>query len=319
MNQKPKVIFIDSVHPILFERLEKAGYICEWKNELTQEEILSIIPEYEGAVIRSKFQFDEPVFNRAKKLKWIARSGAGMENINLALAKQKGIICYNSPEGNRDAVAEHCVAMILSLFNQLKKSDLEVREGKWNREQNRGLELKGKTIGILGYGFMGQAFAERLKGFDVKIIAHDKYKSNFGEDAVKEVCLEQLFAETDVLSIHLPLTAETKFLINSDFINQFEKAFYLINTARGKNLKTSDLVDALESKKILGACLDVLEYESLSFENLKAEELPEAFQYLKQSKQVILSPHVAGWTVESYYKLSSVLADKILGGSISYS
>lgn len=312
---KPKVIFIDSVHPILFERLEQEGYVCEWKNNLSREEILTQLPEYSGAVIRSKFKFDKEVFEVAKNLKWIARSGAGMENINQEIAAQKGVTCFNSPEGNRDAVAEHCLGMILSLFNQLKQSDKEVRQGLWNREKNRGLELKGKTIGLLGYGFMGEAFAKRLQGFDVNVIAYDKYKTGFSSEIVQEVSLEQLKAETDILSIHLPLTEETFFLINKAFLNRFKKPIYLINTARGKNLNTRDLVDAIENEIVLGACLDVLEYESISFEKLKAEDLPEAFQYLKNSDKVVLTPHVAGWTVESYFKLSNVLADKILGNN----
>jgi D-3-phosphoglycerate dehydrogenase len=311
-NSKPKVIFIDSVHPILFERLEKAGYICDWKNKLNREEILKILPEYSGAVIRSKFKFNEEVFEQTKKLKWIARSGAGMENIDREIANKKGVVCYNSPEGNRDAVAEHCLAMILSLFNNLKQSDLEVRNGEWNREKNRGLELKGKTIGLLGYGFMGEALAKRLQGFGVNVIAYDKYKKDFGSKLVKEVSLDQLYKETDVLSIHLPLTEETQFMVNEKFLSQFIKPIYLINTARGKNLKTRDLVRVIESGKVIGACLDVLEYETTSFEKLKAEDLPEAFKYISNSDKVILTPHVAGWTIESYFKLSDVLADKIL-------
>lgn len=309
---KPKVIFIDSVHPVLFEKLEQAGYECEWKNELNRESILTILKNYEGAVIRSKFKFDLEVFDAAPNLKWIARSGAGMENIDVAEAKERGINCFNSPEGNRDSVAEHCIGMLLSLFNQLNKADREVREGKWLREENRGVELKGKTVGILGYGFMGKAFAERLQGFGVKTIAYDKYKSDFSDALVKEVTLEQLFEETEILSIHLPLTEETNGIINSVFLSNFKHSIYLINTARGKNLVTSDLVDGLKSGKILGACLDVLEYEKTSFESLNVAELPEAFQYLRNSSKVVLSPHVAGWTKESYFKLSEVLANKIL-------
>ncbi len=310
---KPKVIFIDSVHPILFELLEEGGYECHWKNTLSRDEILSILGNYSGAVIRSKFRFDQEVFDTGKNLKWIARSGAGMENIDLEIAKNKGIKCYNSPEGNRDAVAEQAIGMLLSLFNNIKQADSEVRMGQWNREKNRGLELKGKTVGILGFGYMGKAFAQRLQGFDVKIVAYDKYKNNFGNDWVKEVELDSFFKEVDVLSVHLPLTEETSFLVNAKFIDQFEKEIFIINTARGKNLKTDDLVARLKSGKVKGACLDVLEYEKLSFENLSSKELPEAFNYLKESEKVVLSPHVAGWTTESYYKLSKVLADKILG------
>ena len=309
---KPKVIFIDSVHPVLFERLEQAGFECHWKNELSRAEILAILPEYSGAVIRSKFIFDAEVFQQSTQLKWIARSGAGMENIDAKMAREKNIQLYNSPEGNRDAVAEHCLGMILSLFNQLKRSDTEVRNAQWNREKNRGLELKGKTVGLLGYGFMGQALAERLIGFGVTTIAYDKYKSNFSSEVVTEVDLDTFFNETDILSIHLPLTEETTFMIDDSFLNQFEKNIYLINTARGKNVKTSALVKALDNGKVLGACLDVLEYEKTSFEDLKKEDLPVDFQQLINSEQVLLTPHVAGWTKESYFKLSNVLANKIL-------
>ena len=309
---KPKVIFIDSVHPILFERLEQAGYECHWKNELSRVEILDILPIYSGAVIRSKFKFDEAVFEQSSQLKWIARSGAGMENIDSKIAHEKNIQLYNSPEGNRDAVAEHCIGMILSLFNNLKQSDSEVREAKWNREKNRGLELKGKTVGLLGYGFMGKALAERLVSFGVKTIAYDKYKSNFPSSVITEVDLETFSKETEILSIHLPLTEETTYMIDYSFLNRFENNIYLINTARGKNIKTSDLVKALDNGKVLGACLDVLEYEKTSFEDLKKEDIPADFQYLANSKRVLLTPHVAGWTKESYFKLSNVLANKIL-------
>lgn len=310
---KPKVIFIDTVHPILAERLEENGYQCDWRTDLDRKAILKEIGAYEGAVIRSKFRFDKEMIDAAGNLKWIARSGAGMENIDTHYAKSKGIACHNSPEGNRDAVAEHALGMILSLFNHLKRGDEEVRKGEWNREKNRGLELKGKTVGILGYGYMGVAFAERLKGFGVDVIAYDKYKTGFGNGDVEEVVQSELFERTDVLSIHLPLTEETTYLIDKEFLGKFAKPIYLINTARGKNLKTSDLLTAIEKGKVLGACLDVLEYESLSFEKLRSAELPEDFLKLQQNEKVLLSPHVAGWTLESYYKLSSVLADKILG------
>tara|TARA_B110000503_G_C7149025_1_gene414285 strand:- start:14 stop:949 length:936 start_codon:yes stop_codon:yes gene_type:complete len=309
---KPKVIFIDSVHPILFERLEKDGYECDWATDLSRAEILTILPKYTGAVIRSKFKFDKEVFEKSTQLEWIARSGAGMENIDAKIAHEKNIQLYNSPEGNRDAVAEHCIGMILSLFNHLNRSDKEVRSAQWDREKNRGLELKGKTIGLLGYGFMGQAFAERLAGFGVRTIAYDKYKSNFSSKIVTGVDLDTFFKETEILSIHLPLTEETTFMIDEPFLNKFENNIYLINTARGKNVKTAALVETLKSGKLLGACLDVLEYEKTSFEDLKKEDLPATFQYLVDSDNVLLSPHVAGWTKESYFKLSNVLADKIL-------
>ncbi len=312
MAVKGKVIFIDSVHPILFERLEFEGYECHWKNDLDRESVLKIIGDYEGAVIRSKFKFDKKVFDAASQLKWIARSGAGMENIDLETAKNRKITCYNSPEGNRDAVAEHAIGMLLSLFNNIIIGDQEVRKGEWNREKNRGIELKGKTVGILGYGFMGEAFSQRLIGFGVNCIAYDKYKKDYANEFVKEVNLNEFFRETDILSVHLPLTDETHFIVNREFISKFSKPIYIINTARGKNIKTEELINAVENGKVLGACLDVLEYESISFEKLSNSELPNTFNRLINSKKVILSPHVAGWTKESYFKLSNSLADKIL-------
>ena len=202
--------------------------------------------------------------------------------------------------------------MILSLFNNLKRSDIEVRQGLWNREKNRGLELKGKTIGILGYGFMGEAFAQRLQGFDVKVIAYDKYKKDFTSNTVEEVDEKRFFQECDILSIHLPLTQETNCLIDYNYLSKFEKPIYLVNTARGKNLITADLLKALDEELVLGACLDVLEFESISFEQLSEDSLPEDFRSIAKHEKVLLSPHVAGWTTESYFKLSDVLADKIL-------
>ena len=311
MNTK-KVLFIDSVHPVLAERLEEAGYRCEWKTDLKRQESLAILSEYHGVVIRSKFKFDQEAFEAAPELQWIARSGAGMENIDLVHAKSKGVHCFSSPEGNRDAVAEHALGMLLSLFNRLSIADQEVRRGEWNREANRGIELKGKTIGILGFGYMGQALAQRLKGFDCRIVAYDKYKEGYAPDYVQEVDEASFFAQTEILSIHLPFTEETNGMINQSYLGQFAHSLYVINTARGKNVVTKDLLDALDNGKVLGACLDVLEYEALSFEALNAEELPAPFRRLQASDKVLLSPHVAGWTHESYKKLSLYLAEKIL-------
>jgi D-3-phosphoglycerate dehydrogenase len=265
--------------------------------------------EYLGVVIRSRLPFDAEMIASAKNLKFIARSGAGLENIDLDTAQKAGITVFNSPEGNRDAVGEHAIGMLLALFNQLKKADTEVRAGIWDREGNRGLELAGKTVGIIGYGHMGAAFAKKLSGFDCEILAYDKYKSGFGTDLVNEVNLETLKENADVISIHLPLSAETDSYVDEAFIHSCSKPFYLINTARGRHVKTSDLLSALTSGKVLGACLDVLEFETKSFD--KPESLPTEFQALAASDKVLLSPHVAGWTVESYKKLSDFLADKI--------
>ncbi|MBT6438617.1 MAG: hydroxyacid dehydrogenase [Flavobacteriales bacterium] len=306
-----KIIFIDSVHPILRERLTQMGFKCLDYTNNSRQEILSVISTFTGAVIRSKFKIDKEILDRAINLKFIARSGAGLENIDLDYAQQKNVAIYNSPEGNRTAVGEQAVGMLLSLFNNLNNADAEVRKGIWDREGNRGHELAGKTIGIIGYGNMGSAFAQRLQGFECNVIAYDKYKSDFGNKLVTEVSMETLFKKADVLSLHTPLTDETKHLINDEFIRSFEKNIYIINTARGQSLNTSDLVDGLKSGKILGACLDVLEYEKTSFENLETTKLPAPFQFLINSKKVILSPHIAGWTQESYVKLSTFLADKI--------
>lgn len=234
-----------------------------------------------------------------------------MENIDTATAKKQGIQCLNAPEGNRSAVGEQAVGMLLMLFNNLKKGDGEVRRGLWLREENRGLEIEGKTIGIIGYGNTGGAFAKRLSGFGARVLAYDKYKTAFSDSYVTEVSLEELFTETDILSLHVPLTDETRFMIDGGFLQKFLKNIWLINTSRGKVVKTEDLVDALKSGKVLGACLDVLEFEGLSFENLEADKLPKAFSELVKMQNVILSPHVAGWTYESNLKLAATIVRKV--------
>ncbi len=307
-----KILFIDSNHPLLHETLEKAGHTCDLFYQWSKEEIENNIHLYDGIVIRSKIKITKDSIDKATKLKFIARAGAGMENIDVEYAVQKGIKCLHAPEGNRDAVAEHAIGMLLTLFNNLTRADKEVREGKWIREGNRGVELMGKTVGIIGYGNMGSAFAERLKGFGVNVLVYDKYKKNFGNEFIKESTLEDLFKNADVLSIHTPLSEETYYMINDSFINSFTKNIYIINTARGKSLHTADLVKNLKTGKVSGACLDVLEYERISFEALDTLQLPEAFQYLIQCDNVILSPHIAGWTHESNEKIAKVLADKIL-------
>jgi D-3-phosphoglycerate dehydrogenase len=306
-----KILFVDSVHPILEERLKVLNCELEFDYQSSKKEIEAKINQYQGLVIRSRFPIDRQFLDLATNLKFIARSGAGLENIDVAYAEQKGITIFNSPEGNMDAVGEQAIGMLLMLFNQLKKGDAEVRNGIWDREGNRGLEIAGKTIGIIGYGNMGKAFAKKLSGFDCKVIAYDKYKIDFTDDFAQKVDLLTLQQEADVISIHLPLTEETKYFINDSFITTCQKPFYLINTARGNHVQTSALVNGLKTKKMLGACLDVLEYETKSFETINSNELPEDFKYLCSSTNVILSPHVAGWTKESYIKLSSFLADKI--------
>lgn len=302
-----KVLFVDTVHPMLWEELEKEGFHCIEAYDLSKEEVKAISSDTYGIVIRSRFKIDAPFLDACQELRFIARAGSGMENIDEEFATSKGIACLNAPEGNRQAVAEHALGMLLSLFNNLNTADLEVRQGLWKREENRGIELNGKTVGIIGYGHNGSAFADVLGGFGVKLLAYDKYKSNYSEKAV-ESDIQTIFNEADILSLHIPLTDETHHLVNDEFVQRFKKPFYLINTSRGQCVKTADLLDAVQGGKILGACLDVLEDEKASFEKL---ENSVDFQRLIQSKKVILSPHVAGWTKESKLKLAQVLLEKI--------
>ena len=309
-----KVLFADTVHPYLEEELLKLGYQCDHFTSKDIEEFKQLLPNYFGLVIRSKFKMTVDLLDLGTQLKFICRSGAGMENIDVPYAESKGIACINSPEGNKDAVGEQAIGMLLMLFNNLKRADAEVRQGIWDREGNRGIELAGLTVGILGFGNMGSAMAEKLQGFNVRIVAYDKYKTNYAPKYVEELSEAEFFMVTDVLSLHLPETPETRYLVDENYINRFAKNIFIINTARGKNLKTAALVDALESSKVRGACLDVLEYEAVSFENLFGDgssEMPAPLAYLLQSDKVILSPHIAGWTVESYYKLSFYLAEKV--------
>jgi len=313
MKNSLKVLFVDSTHETLPQKLTKAGFDCHYLPDINPDKIKDIVSDYHGIIIRSKIKIDKTIINLAQNLKFVGRVGAGLENIDVDFAESKGIKCFNSPEGNRDAVGEHALGMLLCLFNNILKADTEVRNGKWIREGNRGLEIKGKTIGIVGYGNMGSAFAQRLKGFEAKVIAYDKYKTNYSDDFVSEATLNEVFEQTDILSLHVPLTEETFEMVNNDFINRFRKNIYIINTARGKVLKTEDLVNNMKQGKVLGAALDVLEYEKVSFESLHSEEsIPEALNYLIKSPNVVLTPHIAGWTHESNVKLSGFLADKII-------
>lgn len=307
-----KVVFLDIVHPILQDRLTAKGFTCVLADQLSKEECKIAVKDADGIVIRSRFRMDEEFLQHAPQLKFIARSGAGMENIDQAYCDSKGIQLFNAPEGNRNAVAEHALGMLLALFNRLLIADKEVRSGKWDREGNRGVELDGKTVGIIGFGNNGSAFARKLRGFDVRVLAHDKYKQGFGTNDVEESSLNDLYENADVVSFHIPQNEETMWYADEKFFNSFKKPIYLINLARGKVVRTSALVNALKSGKVAGACLDVLEYEKSSFESFFEQELSEDFQYLLESDKVILSPHVGGWTFESYFKLSDVLADKIL-------
>ena len=309
-----KILLIDSNHKVLHETLQASGFHCDLFCDKPADELIKMIPAYDGIVIRSKFKITKEIIDSAKNLKCIGRVGAGMENIDVDYAESKGIKCIHAPEGNRDAVAEHAVGMLLMLFNNLKKADDEVRKGLWIRAENRGVEIEGKTVGIIGYGNMGAAFAARLQGFNCKVLFYDKYNppKEDGNNFVKESSLEEIYTECDILSLHIPYNDETHYLVNESFINKFKKNIYIINTSRGKCLKTSDLVLAMKTGKVKGACLDVLEYETNSFESIDVKSFPEPMQFLIKSDKVVLSPHIAGWTHESNYKMSKVIAEKMI-------
>ena len=307
-----QILFLDEVHPILSERLIKAGHSCIHATQISLEEAKKAVVNVDGIVIRARFKLDEGILQHAKQIKFIARSGAGMENIDANYCNSRNIQLYNAPEGNRNAVGEHALGMLLSLLNKLNKGDKEVRSGKWDREGNRGEELDGKTVGIIGFGNNGKAFAKKLRGFDVEVLAYDKYKTNFGNEFVQEANLEEVFRKADVVSFHIPQNEETTFMGNSAFFKQFLKPIIILNLSRGKIIETKALVDALKDERVKAAGLDVLEYEKSSFESFFEQEIPPAFQFLLSAENVILSPHVGGWTKESYFKLSNVLADKIL-------
>jgi D-3-phosphoglycerate dehydrogenase len=306
-----KVLFIDSVHPLIREELSAHGYTCEQAQDMGKEELIKIVPQYSGIIIRSRISLDEAFLSKATGLHFIGRVGAGMENIDVKYAESRGVLVFNSPEGNRDAVGEHTTGMLLSLMNHMVSADRQVRLGKWKREENRGTEIKGKTIGIIGYGNMGSAFAQRLKGFEATVISYDKYKSNYSDGNTLETTLEEIFSSADIVSIHVPLTEETRFMCDHAFFGRFKKNIWFINTSRGPVVHTGDLADRIRSGRIMGAALDVLEYEDASFEKL-AVHFPDAFKFLVASDKVILTPHIAGWTGESNNKLAKVLVDKIL-------
>jgi D-3-phosphoglycerate dehydrogenase len=309
ISHRGKVMFIDTVHPVLQEVLESIGYNCEDFTTKSTDEITTYIPNFQGVVIRSKFKLTKELMIKATNLKFIARSGSGLENIDVDFASQKNIQCFNSPEGNKDALGEHCVGMLLSLFNNINLSHQQVSAGVWLREANRGVELKGKTVGLIGYGVMGKSFAEKLSGFGARVIAFDNNKTDFSSSIVEEVSMRVIYEQSDVISLHVNYVDENYHMINQDFINAFIKNIYIINSARGKCLDTEHLITALKTGKVLGACLDVLEIETTDFQiNETANKI---LKELSEFKQVLLSPHVGGWTTESYFKLSKVLGDKI--------
>lgn len=305
-----KILHIDQNHPVLWSELSVLGYENTEGYTLTRQEILSIIESYDGVVIRSRILIDRAFINAAKQLKFIARVGAGLDAIDTEYAAEKGVTLISAPEGNSNAVGEHALGLLLNLLNNINRADRQLRQGFWQREANRGHELSGHTVGIIGYGHMGKAFAKTLRGFDCPVLCYD-IKPRVGDQNAHQVTLDQFFAQAQVVSLHTPLTPETEFMINAEFIDKFTHDFYLINTARGRSVVTQDLVSALKSGKVLGAGLDVLEYEHSSFEKLHTQELPKALETLLSLDNVILSPHIAGWTHQSKEKLAQVIVAKI--------
>lgn len=303
---KKRILIADDIHPIFIEQAEVLGYICDYQPQIKLNEALQIIAGYEGLVIRSKFNVDRQVIDAAQKLQFVCRAGAGMDNIDEAYAKEKNIALINASEGNMDAVGEHAIGLLLSLMNNFNNADAEIRAGKWQREANRGYELKGKTVGIIGYGFMGRSFARKLSGFEVNVIAYDKYKTGFSDQYAREVSMEEIVKHSDVLSLHIPLTSETKGLVDDEYLFHFKKPIFFINVSRGSVAKVRAILNAIKAGKILGAGLDVLEVEK--FPALAEQEW---FEELRQSGKVVLTPHVAGWTFDSYRRVSEVMAGKL--------
>ncbi len=305
-----KILHLDTNHPLLLDRLKELGFKNDEDYTSTKEEVLEKIHKYDGIIIRSRFKIDKPFLDKAIGLKFIGRVGAGLENIDCNYAASKNIELIAAPEGNRNAVGEQSLGMLLSLFNKLNKANSDVNNGKWLREENRGTELDGKTVGLIGYGNMGKAFAKKLRGFDVDVICYD-IKANVGDNNCRQVSLTTLQQKADILSLHTPHNALSEKMINAGFIDRMKNNFWLINTARGTAVVTKDLVNALQSGKILGAGLDVLEYEKSSFEGLFSSQIPNELQYLIDADNVLLTPHIAGWTIESNEKLAQVIVEKI--------
>lgn len=308
-----KVFFLDTVHPILSERLIQSGeYECIEAHDWTREQCETQLSDAHGIVIRSRFTLDESFIRFTPNLQFIARSGAGMENIDVSYCEKRGIQLYNAPEGNRNAVAEHALGMLLSMMNKIHTANRDVKQGIWDREGNRGVELDGKTVGIIGFGNNGKAFAKKLRGFDITLLAYDKYKTGFGDDFVIEATLEAVLRKSDVISFHIPQNEETIHFANQEFFDGLGKSIYLLNLSRGKIVETNSLIQSIQNGTTKAAGLDVNEFEKKSFENFFENSDNDQLNFLLESDRILLTPHVGGWTEESYYKLSSVLADKIL-------
>lgn len=301
-----KILIIDDLHPAFKEQATVLGFEVDDRPEITRAETLATIKDYVGIAVRTKFKIDQELFDAAPNLKFVARAGAGLDNIDVAIAAERNIQLINAPEGNNDAVGEHAIGLLLALMNNFRNANFEIRNGIWEREGNRGYELKGKTVGIIGYGFMGRKMARKLAGFEVNVIAYDKYQTGFTDEFAREVSMEEIVKHSDVLSLHIPLTKETKQMVNDEYFYHFKKPIFFINTARGEIVDTAAVLKNIQSGKILGAGLDVLEVE-------KFPALGEQpwFNELKASGKVILTPHVGGWTFDSYRKISEVLAQKL--------
>ena len=303
---KGKILIIDDLHPAFKERAVQLGYEVDDLPTITRAETMAVISQYDGIAVRTKFRIDKELIDAAPGLKFVARAGAGLDNIDEAYALDRNIRLINAPEGNRDALGEHAVGMLLSVLNNYRKADIEIRNGIWDREGSRGWELKGKTVGIIGYGFMGSSFARKLSGFEVKVLAYDKYKTGFSDEYAQECSMEEIVKHSDVLSLHIPLTSETRQMVNEEYLFHFRKNIFFINTARGEIVNTVAVLNAIKTGKILGAGLDVLEAEKFP----KLSDQPW-YNELKASPKVLLTPHVGGWTFDSYRKISEVLADKL--------
>lgn len=305
-NKPFRILIVDDIHPALISGLEALTEVeVDDRPDITAEQAAVLLPHYDGLVVRSKLQLSGAILAPCTRLQFIARAGAGMDNIDEGAARQLGIRLFNAPEGNRQAVAEHVVGMLLALFNKLRSAHDSIHSGQWLREAHRGIEISGKTVGLIGFGNNGMATAKVLSGFGCEVLAYDKYKSGFSTEYAKEASLEHLFERCDVLSLHLPLHSESRRMINTSFLRAFQKPIYLLNASRGEIVVLGDLIAALEEGRVLGACLDVLENEN------PQQWDPMLMARLFQLPQVLLSPHVAGWTTESYQKISQVLIEKL--------
>ena len=311
MESRKKILMVDEPHPYFLEAMQALGWVCLAHYQTSRAEVLELLPDCDGLLVRSRLQVNRELLDAGKNLQFVARYGVGTEHIDLDYAKQIKLPVFTSPEGSMDTVAEHAMGMLLMLMNHLGRADREVRQDQWHRAPNRGVEIKGKTVGIRGYGNMGSAFAKRLQGFDAEIISYDRFKTNYADANTKEVSLEELQAKAHIISIHIPYTPENRHFINQDFLDACQQKPYIVNTARGTVLNTADLVESLKTGQVSGAALDVLEYEEMSFSKLQLDQLPAPFQYLKQADNVVLSPHIAGWSFESKLGHARVLAGKI--------